>query len=483
VNTLQTLMVLVVLIFVLSVIAQAAQEFFKPVLNNKGKPVRTPLRLGVFMLLALLVVQSQTGNSPPTHDGKKAADAPAKKSADEKAAVDKRAADEAAAKQVAAATATTTGPWHVSVETVANDQLSLDVLALYPSLSDKTSNIPGAACTTQDLMCKRLHLVLTDSVVKDQLKQLHHGDHIEVVYSIDAAKNQNVLKALSVDSVPTGAGTLVILGSMLICFLLYCLFSGFKPWQLIIGEDNRYSNSRFQMALWFFVLITTYVATLWLRVWAAGGDFIGGVDIPKNLLLLSGMSALTFGGAKGITANKDAAPGTPQKTRADKPRFFFDLTHNDYGPPVPAQPEIPAQAAVAAQPAVAYKAAVPAQPEGPAQAATATQAAVPYKSAVPAQPEIPAKAAIPARPAVPFRAAVPAQDPGPGQFDFGDFQMLVITLIAVVTYIVLIVNFFGTVRYSKIVSLPDVDTTLLAAFGLGQGAYLTKKAVGNVGTS
>ena len=31
--------------------------------------------------------------------------------------------------------------------------------------------------------------------------------------------------------------------------------------------------------------------------------------------------------------------------------------------------------------------------------------------------------------------------------------------------------------------MPDVDTTILATFGLGQGAYLTKKAVGAVGTS
>jgi hypothetical protein len=52
-----------------------------------------------------------------------------------------------------------------------------------------------------------------------------------------------------------------------------------------------------------------------------------------------------------------------------------------------------------------------------------------------------------------------------------------------VTYLVLVFNFFGSVEYSKIVSLPDVDTTLLATFGLGQGAYLTKKAVGNLGSS
>jgi hypothetical protein len=61
--------------------------------------------------------------------------------------------------------------------------------------------------------------------------------------------------------------------------------------------------------------------------------------------------------------------------------------------------------------------------------------------------------------------------------------MIIVTIIAVATYIVLIFNFFGHVEYSKLITLPDVDTTILATFGLGQGAYLTKKAVGNVGTS
>jgi hypothetical protein len=320
-------------------------------------------------------------------------------------------------------TAVMTGPWHVSVDSVASDQLSLDVIALYPSLSDKTTTIPGATCTTQDITCKRLHLVVRDSVVKDQLKQLHQGDHVQVVYSIDATKNEDVLKALSVDSVSSTAGVWVMLGSAAMCFLLYCCFSGFKPQQLIIGQDNRYSNSKFQMALWFFVLITSYIAALWIRVWAAGTDFIGGVNIPNNLLLLSGMSVLTYGGAKAITSTKSGAPGQPVKTKADNPRFLFDLTHDD---------------------------------------------------GVPAQP---------AQPAAGNQPGVPAQDAIPPQFDFGDFQMLIVTLIAVATYIVLIFNFFGIVLYTRVTSLPDVDTTLLAAFGLGQGAYLTKKAVGDVGTS
>src|SRR5580692_6614599 len=64
-----------------------------------------------------------------------------------------------------------TRPWHVSVDSVSSDQLSLDVTALYPSASDKTTTIPGAVCATQEITCKKLHLIVQDSVVKDQLKQ------------------------------------------------------------------------------------------------------------------------------------------------------------------------------------------------------------------------------------------------------------------------------------------------------------------------
>jgi hypothetical protein len=70
-----------------------------------------------------------------------------------------------------------------------------------------------------------------------------------------------------------------------------------------------------------------------------------------------------------------------------------------------------------------------------------------------------------------------------GGFDFGDFQMLVVTFVAVVMYLVPIFHFLGSIEFLKTTSLPDVNTTILAGFGLGQGAYLMKKAAGNVGTS
>ena len=412
------------------------------------------------------------------------------KKTDNKTATDKQDT----AKDSGAATGTVTGPWHVSVEAVAGDQLSLDVLALYPrtDIGGSPKTIPGTACTTQDLPCKRLHLVVADSVVKDQLKLLHQGDHIQVVYSSDIAKNQNTLKALSVDSLKTEARSVALVGSTIACFFLYCMFSGFKPLQLIISEDNRYSNSRFQMAIWFFVLITSYIATFLLRVWTGGGDFIGGVDIPKNLLLLSGMSVLTFGGAKAITtakinqAQQAGASGNPPVTpnqppsgtdaqssagvRSDAPPPKTDATAANTSPADPAK-VAPGNSNVKVISPDLMQSQGFTQSNNPS--GVQPPAAVVGTSRNPKNPKKKGEQS--------FFADLVNDDYG--QFDFGDFQMLIVTLIAVGTYVVLIFNFMGAVEYSKVISLPEVDTTLLAAFGLGQGAYLTKKAVGDPGKS
>ena len=157
------------------------------------------------------------------------------------------------------------------------------------------------------------------------------------------------------------------------------------------------------MAMWFSAVIVTYLATVFIRAELAGREFLGGVNIPQNLLLLSGMSALTFGGAKGITTSKvqsamQAGVANP-KPPAGGPSFW-DLLQNDSG-----------------------------------------------------------------------------------LFDIGDFQMLIVTLLAVGMYLTLVFSFLGSIELRKIVDLPSVDTTILAAFGLGQGAYLAKKAAGNPGES
>jgi hypothetical protein len=219
-------------------------------------------------------------------------------------------------------------------------------------------------------------------------------------------------------------------------FLLYWLLSGLHPLNLIVGEDGRYSNSKFQIAVWFAVLITSYIATLWLRSSHLGWDYWGGINIPQNLLLISGMSAFTFSAAKGITTSKVAdakLKGNPDRKNSANatPSLLQNLTHNDAPPPAATVPA----AIVQGPPAVAPVAIVPVL----APAAT--------------QPRL----------------------------DLGDFQMVAITLLAVSVYVVLIFHFMAVLAKSAVITLPDVDTTILATFGLGHGAYLAKKAASNVG--
>ena len=163
--------------------------------------------------------------------------------------------------------------------------------------------------------------------------------------------------------------------------------------------------------------MSTYLAAVVFRVWYAGWDFFGGVNIPQNLLVLSGLSVITYGGAKAITTAKVAAAANP----------------------------VQAPGAVAA-PVVNHD---------------------PKNARQPGEESF-------------FQDLVKNDI---GGFDFGDFQMLVVTFVAVGMYMTLIFHFLGSIEFLKTTSLPDVDTTILAGFGLGHGAYLAKKAGGDVGTS
>ncbi len=270
----------------------------------------------------------------------------------------------------------------VRFEGISSDQLAVDVVVL-PQIS-------------------RQRLLVHDMALQDYLKVLHKGDRISVMVVMD--NGQAILQTLSVKNVAVSMRyrALVLFIAAFAFWLVCFLLSGFHPERLILGEDGRFSNSKFQTVLWFGVLIVSYLATLWLRTHKLGGEMLGGVNIPQNLLLLSGMSALTFTAAKGITVTKIqnavAAGNLNSKPRATVASFWSDLTSNDCN-----------------------------------------------------------------------------------QFDLGDFQMLIMTFLAVVTFLALVFHFLGSLEARTIVYLPDVDTTILASFGLGHGAYLTKKAVGNVG--
>lgn len=192
-----------------------------------------------------------------------------------------------------------------------------------------------------------------------------------------------------------------LIGSALVLLVVSALLLGRSFNWLIMGEDNRYSNSKFQMALWFGALISAYLATVVVRIYDHGLSFAGGVDVPKSLLALSGMSALSFAGAKQIVVSKidqrggDASAVKPASLRAA--RFPTDLVTDDSGH----------------------------------------------------------------RP------------------DFGDFQMLIVTLLAVGVWLTSYLHFLGHLPITASVTLPDVDSTILGTFGIGQGAYLAKKFAGD----
>lgn len=112
------------------------------------------------------------------------------------------------------------------------------------------------------------------------------------------------------------------------------------PGGLALGADGPYSSSKWQMLVWFTVLVVAYGATLVLRVWAGGIAYVGGVEIPAKLLVLSGLSALTFAGARTIRRAKErraaqrasGGKGTERAPRP-RPRFPADLVRDGSGPP------------------------------------------------------------------------------------------------------------------------------------------------------
>jgi hypothetical protein len=206
----------------------------------------------------------------------------------------------------------------------------------------------------------------------------------------------NFVKALEWQSTPVDRPTrwwsLIFAGVAL--WVLAYLFTMGKPTDLYLGKDGRYSSSQFQTVLWFWIVISAYIAIVFHRITGAGWSYVGGVDIPQNLLILSGISVLTFASAKAITVGK-VEKGQVRQTPAEEPKAR-DLISDDIG-----------------------------------------------------------------------------------RTDLGDFQMIVITFLAVIIYAISVVEFMERIEFRRVVTMPDVDATLLAIFGLGQAAYLGKKAAGD----
>ncbi len=265
-----------------------------------------------------------------------------------------------------------------TLKEVAADKTWLIVRSRLPEQPDNEVNVPLQA----------------DAPFWPLVAAMRPGDGVAAVYrSIDGVNRIRMLE-WQYQPVPRWQRWLSLSVAAGLLFLVALLLTGFHPARLILGVDNRYSASQLQTVLWFWVVISAYMALVFHRLASAGWSYVGGVDIPSNLLILSGVSVLTFASAKLISRSKaaDAAAPRPQAAAAPRPA---DLVQDN------------------------------------------------------------------------------AQ-----RTDLGDFQMVVITALAVLIYAISTVEFMERIEFRRVVTMPDVDATLLAIFTLGQAAYLGKKAAG-----
>jgi len=228
---------------------------------------------------------------------------------------------------------------------------------------------------------------------------MRRGDGIHATYVRDGGMNAltgtSRVKSLEWQSKPVERAKrwASLIGAAGILFIIAWVFTKGHPAHLFLGKDNRYSSSQFQTVLWFGLVVSAYIAIVSHRIMAAGWTYVGGVDIPPNLLILSGISVLTFTAAKAITAGK--VEGKPDlKAPAPEPKATDLICSDD------------------------------------------------------------------------------------NRTDLGDFQMVAITILAVIIYAISTVEFMEQIEFRRVVTMPDIDATMLSIFGLGQAAYLGKKAAG-----
>jgi hypothetical protein len=143
-----------------------------------------------------------------------------------------------------------------------------------------------------------------------------------------AARSRNVGPNFEYPS-PVLAG-LIGLGSL---YLFYVAVMGsWGIWNTAVGKDGRASTSKFQALLWTIAVLFSYVALLDAR-WLHGLNEVV-PNIPPNLLVALGISAVTTTGAAAVTAS-NVDSGRQVKPRAQNlglaPIFEGDDERPDLG--------------------------------------------------------------------------------------------------------------------------------------------------------
>jgi len=121
-------------------------------------------------------------------------------------------------------------------------------------------------------------------------------------------------------------------------WVVLLIATGEHPWALVKGEDGRPSTSKFQMLVWIAAVVFGYLAIYEVRV--SHGHYEGLADIPQNLLIAMGISAVTAISTKAIAVNASnradaAAAAAPTQVVATGPSV---VTQEAGGPPVVVTP-------------------------------------------------------------------------------------------------------------------------------------------------
>jgi IPT/TIG domain len=164
-------------------------------------------------------------------------------------------------------------------------------------------------------------------VPSSQYDLTYSQNQIKIIYDKDSGKiNQVKLIGIKPNSVLVAICIVLGLG---VGVGLFYLFGGKK---LYIGLDNRYSNSKIQLVMWTFLIISSYVALVLERYYAGpvcSLTYSLTPGIPSNLLILMGFSSGSFVLAKAITTSKKNT-GKVMKLSSTKGARFSDLFSNDF---------------------------------------------------------------------------------------------------------------------------------------------------------
>ena len=286
---------------------------------------------------------------------------------------------------------------------------------------------------------------LYDPTKKDQLK-VAEGDRVEarILYS-DSPDDPPKFESVRPQNLRGRVGGFCLFGLLAVfAFVLSgfaSIISAFHGGKLFfIGEDDTTSKSKAQASVWLLLVLSVFLTAFVLRLWH--GDWLfGSIAMPTNLALLAGISGVTFVGAKAIRASKESlALAEKNKNLQALAQKNGELkTAKDDLVKAPGNTQL--QAKVDALDAEIKLLGQPTSSTG-SKSNTGSEL---------------------------------SQDDR-GNLSLGDFQMVMVTLVALFVYLMRTFNFLGGMDLTSSLELPDIDGSIVTLFGISHGTYLANKA-------